>query len=73
MDCRYLGDCGSCVLTLSYSEQKQLKIAKIRELFGKFWSGEFEFFDSDESGFRSRAEFGIWHENNDISYCMVRG
>lgn len=70
MDCRYLGDCGSCVLTLSYSEQKQLKIAKIRELFGKFWSGEFEFFDSDESGFRSRAEFGIWHENDDISYCM---
>ena len=70
MDCRYLGVCGSCVLTLSYSEQKQLKIAKIRELFGKFWSGEFEFFDSDGSGFRTRAEFGIWAENNDMSYCM---
>lgn len=70
MDCIYLGACGSCVLNISYEDQKQLKTTKIKELFSKFWDGEFEFFDSDESGFRSRAEFGIWHENNDISYCM---
>ena len=70
MDCIYLGACGSCALNISYEEQKQLKTTKIKELFSKFWDGEFEFVDSDESGFRSRAEFGIWHENNDISYCM---
>ncbi|MEE3704225.1 tRNA (uridine(54)-C5)-methyltransferase TrmA [Campylobacter sp. CX2-8023-23] len=70
MDCKYLHRCGSCALTISYNEQKKLKIAKIKELFGKFYSGEFEFFQSNETGFRSRAEFGIWHEDGDISYCM---
>lgn len=70
MDCKYLNSCGSCVLELSYDEQKELKIAKIKELFDRFYSGEIEFFESSEVGFRSRAEFGIWHENGDISYSM---
>lgn len=70
MNCKYLGRCGSCVLALSYNEQKALKMAKISELFKDFWNGEFEFFSSNEIGFRSRAEFAIWHENGDISYAM---
>ena len=70
MDCKYLNSCGSCVLELSYDEQKELKIAKIKELFDRFYSGEIEFFESSEVRFRSRAEFGIWHENGDISYSM---
>ncbi|AII14729.1 tRNA m5U54 methyltransferase [Campylobacter iguaniorum] len=70
LDCKYLGSCGSCVLNTSYEEQMEFKFNSIKELFSEFYDGEFEFFDSGITGFRSRAEFGIYHDEQGISYSM---
>lgn len=70
LDCVYLKDCGSCIFETSYDEQIRFKQGFVRELFDEFYSGEFEFFSSPVSKFRSRAEFGIYHDNDGISYSM---
>ncbi|MDR0666702.1 MAG: tRNA (uridine(54)-C5)-methyltransferase TrmA, partial [Campylobacteraceae bacterium] len=71
MTCENFGKCGSCTLyDLSYEEQKRFKIDYMRELFGAFGIKEFEWRCSKTSHYRSRAEFMIYHEQDDISYAM---
>lgn len=69
-DCKYFGKCKSCVLSGDYSEQISQKNVKFSEFFSEFFQGNFEFFASDEFGFRSRCEFGFWHEGNELFYTM---
>lgn len=69
-DCEYFGKCKSCVLDLYYGEQICFKKAKIADFFSSLYTGEIKFFASDEFGFRSRCEFGFWHEGNDLFYTM---
>ncbi|QCD45237.1 tRNA (uridine(54)-C5)-methyltransferase TrmA [Campylobacter mucosalis] len=70
MDCLHLKECGSCTLFNPYDKQVDFKLEFLRENFSEFYGGDFEFFKSDESHYRTRAEFGIWHENDAISYTM---
>jgi tRNA (uracil-5-)-methyltransferase len=70
MNCRYFGECGSCVVGGSLDEQRERKIDMMRSVFGGLWSGEFEWFGSPSSHYRARAEFGIWHDGERISYTM---
>ncbi len=53
-----------------YGEQKTLKIERTKELLGEFYAGEIEFFESEQTHFRSRAEFGLFHEGESIRYVM---
>ncbi len=70
MECRYFGECGSCRLyDYSYEEQVSLKKAEIKELFG---IEKFEFYRSKDEHYRSRAEFRVWHEGDEIYYGMHR-
>ena len=68
--CKHLGECGSCTLNLPYDEQISYKKEFIKELFSQIYSGEFEFFRSLKTGYRIRAEFGLYHEKNDLFYTM---
>ncbi|MSN97050.1 tRNA (uridine(54)-C5)-methyltransferase TrmA [Campylobacter sp. FMV-PI01] len=68
--CKHLGECGSCTLNLSYNEQINLKLSFIKDKFRDLYSGDFEFFTSKTKGYRIRAEFGIFHEKNDLFYTM---
>ena len=70
IDCKFLGQCGSCTLLMPYDEQLKFKHDFIKVEFGEFFMGEFELFSSSPSHYRSRAEFGIWHNENNISYTM---
>ncbi|MDR2081382.1 MAG: tRNA (uridine(54)-C5)-methyltransferase TrmA [Campylobacteraceae bacterium] len=71
MTCEYFGKCGSCTLyELDYDEQKKFKIEYMRELFGAFDIKEFEWRSSKKSHYRSRAEFMIYHNDDNISYAM---
>jgi tRNA (uracil-5-)-methyltransferase len=71
MLCEYFGKCGSCTLYgLSYDEQKEFKLKDAKELFAPLWSGEFEWHSSQTGHYRTRAEFMIWHDGDDISYAM---
>ncbi|QKF92149.1 tRNA (uridine(54)-C5)-methyltransferase TrmA [Campylobacter sp. CCUG 57310] len=69
-ECKFVGECGSCTLNLSYDEQVEFKKKFIKEKFSEFYGGEFEFFASVPTCYRSRAEFGIYHDKDKLSYYM---
>lgn len=69
-DCKNALKCGGCTLNCSYEEQKELKISRAKELFSSLYEGEINFFASREFAFRTRAEFGFWHEGNELFYTM---
>lgn len=71
MECNYFGICGSCKqYELSYEEQVQKKQTYIKELFEPLHVKSFETFISPEDHYRNRAEFRIWHDDDDIHYAM---
>ena len=70
MKCDKFGICGSCVYDLPYKEQLNLKKERISAEFAPFYTGEIEVFASKESAFRSRAEFGIFHEGEKLHFSM---
>ncbi|MBO7370692.1 MAG: tRNA (uridine(54)-C5)-methyltransferase TrmA, partial [Campylobacter sp.] len=70
MNCEHFGSCGSCTLNLPYSEQILLKKEQIRSLFNEFYYGEFEFFRSPWQNYRSRAEFGLFHNGDELNFAM---
>ncbi len=55
---------------MSYNEQIEFKKEFISSKFNRFYKGEFEFFASYEKHYRSRAEFGIYHDGDKLSYTM---
>ena len=68
--CSSFGLCASCVLSADYETQKARKIQNSKELFAEFFAGEFEFFETNEIGFRTRAEFRLWHNESGVHYAM---
>lgn len=71
MECRYFGQCGSCTLhALNYKEQIEYKKNKIALLFESLHVQEFDCFTCEDSHYRSRAEFRIWHEKEHLSYAI---
>ena len=57
-------------MTSTYQLQLDAKIERIRNQFSKFNSPELEVFASPEQNFRMRAEFRIWHTEDDMFYAM---
>ena len=59
---------------MPYEEQAEFKKDLIRREFEPFYRGEFEFFASQRAAYRTRAEFGIWHDiwhsAVDLAYTM---
>lgn len=70
MLCKHFKECGSCVLALPYDEQIALKSKNIADEFKPFFKGELEVFKSEPVGYRTRAEFGLWHDGDELSYTM---
>lgn len=68
--CKFLGECGSCTLDMPYEEQVKFKTDFIRCEFEPFYSGEFEFFASQSAAYRTRAEFGVWRDGEELRYTM---
>ena len=54
----------------AYQQQLEDKIARIRNQFNVFHPPELEIFESPEQHFRMRAEFRIWHTEDDMFYAM---
>ncbi len=73
MQCKYFGICGSCTLyEKSYDEQLKLKKDETIENFKEFGVENIDVIASNPSHFRCRAEFRIYHIEDDISYAMNR-
>ncbi len=71
MKCKYFGECGACrVYEDGYEAQLAYKVKLNKERFESFYKGDVSVFKSSESNYRSRSEFKIWHEGDDIHYAM---
>ncbi|MDA1171740.1 MAG: tRNA (uridine(54)-C5)-methyltransferase TrmA, partial [Proteobacteria bacterium] len=57
-------------MTSSYQQQLDAKIERITAQFAEFAPPSLEVFQSPEKHFRMRAEFRIWHTEEDIFYAM---
>lgn len=73
MECKYFGSCGACrVYEEGYEGQLSLKVLQNRDRLSPFYSGDISVFSSKESHYRSRSEFKIWHQDDEIYYAMNR-
>ena len=57
-------------MTSSYQQQLDAKIERITAQFTEFAPPSLEVFQSPEKNFRMRAEFRIWHTEDDMFYAM---
>lgn len=57
-------------MTANYQQQLDSKIERINTQFAEFNPPALEVFASSESHFRMRAEFRIWHTDDDLFYAM---
>ncbi|OTG81865.1 tRNA (uridine(54)-C5)-methyltransferase TrmA [Acinetobacter sp. ANC 4558] len=57
-------------MTSSYQQQLDAKVERISAQFAEFNPPSLEVFPSTEQNFRMRAEFRIWHTDDDMFYAM---
>lgn len=71
MDCKYFGKCGACVVYNSdYETQLEEKLKLNQNKFSQFYDDKIMAFKSPTIHYRSRSEFKIWHEGDEIYYAM---
>ena len=71
MECKHFGTCGSCRLYEGgYEAQHTKKTDEIVALFEELHNEKITPFFSEDSHYRARAEFKIWHIEEDIFYAM---
>jgi tRNA (uracil-5-)-methyltransferase len=73
VNCKHFGICGSCtVFELSYKQELQEKERRVLGLLSPFKVNSLEVFSANESNYRARAEFKIWHDDAGANYAMGR-
>ena len=71
MTCEHFGECGACrIYENGYDSQLEDKVQLNIDRFSEFFDGEFYIATSPEENYRSRSEFKIWHDGDDIHYAM---
>ena len=53
-----------------YTAQLDTKIDTLRSMFGNFEMPDLEVFTSPPVHYRMRAEFRVWHDDDDLYYIM---
>jgi len=73
LDCKYFSECGSCTIyNVSYTAELIDKKERVKSLLSPFGVKDLEVFSADESHYRARAEFRIWHDRSVANYAMGR-
>ncbi len=73
MKCKHFGECGSCsIYGINYQDELEDKKRRVLSLLSPFGVEELELFSGDDSHYRARAEFRIWHHNGRVDYAMGR-
>jgi tRNA (uracil-5-)-methyltransferase len=71
LECKHFGECGACrVYESGYNGQLQDKISLNKERFSSFYKGSISVFKSPDAHYRSRSEFKLWHDGDEIYYAM---
>jgi len=69
--CKHFGECGACVVFEDgYKGQLNDKVVLNKERFQEFYNGEISVFESPTQNYRSRSEFKLWHDGDEIYYAM---
>lgn len=55
-----------------YQAQLEAKYSEIQQLFAGHFGGDIQVYPSAPLHYRMRAEFRIWHSDNDLYYAMFR-
>lgn len=67
MECKHWGKCGGCSLPLDYETQLEQKICSLEKMgIAKLQ----EIYASPKKGYRSRAEFRIYHNDSGVHLAM---
>ena len=73
MNCKHFGICGSCtIFELSYKDELSQKEQRVLKLLSPFGVERLDVFWANESNYRARAEFKIWHDESGANYAMGR-
>ncbi|MCH9739947.1 MAG: tRNA (uridine(54)-C5)-methyltransferase TrmA [Epsilonproteobacteria bacterium] len=73
MNCKHFGTCGSCaIFEVEYQTELMDKKERVLGLLSPFGVDDLEVFSANESHYRARSEFKIWHEGDSCSYAMGR-
>ena len=73
MRCEHFGVCGSCkVYDLSYESELAQKKEQVLSLLLPFGVDNLTIFFANESNYRARSEFKIWHDESGANYAMGR-
>ncbi len=71
MNCKHFGECGACVVYENgYSGQLGEKLDLNIKRFSKYYDGKISVFESPDKHYRSRSEFKLWHDGDEICYAM---
>jgi tRNA (uracil-5-)-methyltransferase len=71
MKCKYFGRCGACVVYEDgYDAQLNQKLKLNQKRFVEFYDGKISVFESEDEHYRSRSEFKLWHEGDELYYAM---
>jgi len=71
MICKYFGECGACIVYEDgYEAQLQQKLDINKQRFAEFFSGNIKVYKSPDIHYRSRSEFKLWHDGDEIYYAM---
>jgi len=71
VDCQHFGECGACrVYEHGYEAQLADKVSVNQIKFKEYFSGDIAVFASPNAHYRSRSEFKIWHDGDDLHYAM---
>jgi len=71
MECKHFGVCGSCRLYEGgYTQQHKIKTEEVERLFADIYNDTITPFYSPDVHYRARAEFKIWHIDDEIHYAM---
>jgi tRNA (uracil-5-)-methyltransferase len=71
MQCKHFGECGACrVYENGYDAQLDKKLQINQERFESFYDGDIKVFKSPTKNYRSRAEFKVWHVEDEIFFAM---
>ena len=53
-----------------YTAQLDEKISRLSQLLDQYGQTEMSVFASEETGYRMRAEFRVWHDGDDLYHIM---
>jgi len=71
MTCEYFGKCGACIVyEHGYEGQLQQKLELNQKRFLPYYDGNISVFKSPEIHYRSRSEFKLWHDGDEVHYAM---